>query len=227
MLLQSLILMSLLTSRTFRTCYQCCLLSSLLTYPYADVITIHDIDVITDIQDLLSHVTSVVCYHHSSLTHTADVITIPDIDVITHTADVITIPDIDVITDIQDLYYMLPVLYVIITPHLPIQLMLLQYLILMSLQTSRTFITCYQCCLLSSLLTHTADVITVPDIDVITDIQDLYYMLPVLSVIITPHLPIQLMLLQSLILMSLQTSRTFITCYQCCMSSSLLTYPYS
>ena len=139
MLLQSLILMSLLTSRTFRTCYQCCLLSSLLTYPYADVITIPDIDVITDIQDLLSHVTSVVCYHHSSLTHTADVI---------------TIHDIDVITDIQALYYMLPVLSVIITPHLPIQLMLLQSLILMSLQTSRTFITCYQCCLLSSLLTY-------------------------------------------------------------------------
>ena len=161
----------------------------------------------------LLHVTSVVCYHHSSLTHTADVI---------------TIPEIDVITDIQDLYYMLPVLSVIITPYLPIQLMLLQSLILMSYRHPGpllhvTSVVCYH----HSSLTHTADVITIPEIDVITDIQDLYYMLPVLSVIITPYLPIQLMLLQSLILMSLQTSRTFITCYQCCLLSSLLTCPYS
>ena len=145
---------------------------------------------------------------------------------ITPTADVITIPDIDVITDIQDLYYMLPVLSVIITPHLPIQLMLLQPLILMSLLTSRTFITCYRVvCYHHSSLTHTADVITVPDIDVIPDIQDLYYMLPVLSVIITPHLPIQLMLLQPLILISLLTSRTFITCYRVvCYHHSSLTH---
>ena len=105
---------------------------------------------------------------------------------------------------------MLPVLSVIITPYLLIQLMLLQSLILMSYRHPGpllhvTSVVCFH----HSSLTHTADVISIPEIDVITDIQDLYYMLSVLSVIITPHLQIQLMLLQSLILMSLQTSRTF------------------